>query len=51
MHKKTSEERDAAVGRGRQCSRLVAVSTGAGEQTGASASAGAPVDTYGGEAR
>jgi hypothetical protein len=43
MNKKASEERDTAVGRGRQCSRLVAVSSGAGEETEARASVGASV--------
>jgi hypothetical protein len=44
MNNKTSEERDAAVSRGRQRSRLEPVSPAlSGESTGAPASAGAPV--------
>lgn len=47
MSKRNSKERDAAVSRGRQCSRLEPVSPAlSGEETGASASAGAPVETF-----
>jgi hypothetical protein len=43
MSNQDSEERDTTAHRGRKCARLVAISSGAGEQTGASTVGGAPV--------